>query len=103
MLSTGGGAYMRETNRRMITERGVAVWLDAELPVLWNRVKHKTTRPLLRTANPRATLEELVANREPSYALAELTAQARPDYSIDEMVEEVVRVLKTREDVLASV
>ncbi len=101
ILSTGGGAYLSAANRELIHTKGVALWLKADTDLLWNRVRHKTTRPLLRTADPRATLEELVAKREPSYALAELTAQARPEYSIAEMVEEVVKVLATREDVLS--
>ncbi|SIN90595.1 shikimate kinase [Vannielia litorea] len=103
ILSTGGGAYLSAANRELIHRKGVALWLKADTELLWNRVKHKSTRPLLRTADPRATLEDLVARREPSYALAELTALAQPEYSIAEMVEVVVDVLKQREDVLASV
>lgn len=101
VLSTGGGAYMREENRRMITERGVAVWLDAELPVLWNRVKHKDTRPLLRTADPRATLAEIYAKRVPVYALSDLTVKSEQGKSIEAMAARVVEALGSRPDVLA--
>ncbi|MCL4167920.1 UNVERIFIED_CONTAM: hypothetical protein GTU68_050772, partial [Idotea baltica] len=31
VVSTGGGAYMSETNRAMIGEKGVSVWLNADL------------------------------------------------------------------------
>ncbi|WP_254695286.1 shikimate kinase [Oceanicola sp. D3] len=102
ILSTGGGAYLSADNREVIHRKGVALWLKADTDLLWSRVKHKTTRPLLRTANPRATLEELIATREPAYAKAELTAQARAEYSIADMVEQVIKVLATREDVLAT-
>ena len=70
VLSTGGGAFLSEVNRHLIAERGVSVWLKADLDLLWQRVRHKTTRPLLRTANPRATLAELYAARVPLYALS---------------------------------
>ena len=100
VLSTGGGAFLAERNRRMIHERGVSVMLDAGIDLLWNRVKHKDTRPLLRTENPRATLERIYAERAPIYGLADLRVQARAEYAIADMVDEVVRVLATRPDVL---
>ena len=56
VLSTGGGAFLAEANRQLIHDAGVSVWLRADLDLLWQRVRHKTTRPLLRTANPRETL-----------------------------------------------
>lgn len=100
VLSTGGGAFLAENNRQMISERGVAVWLKADLNVLWNRVRHKDTRPLLRTANPRATLSALYDARVPLYAKADLTVVSDGDASIEEMVDRVIEVLKTRPDVV---
>ena len=100
ILSTGGGAYLSGTNRQIISDKGVAVWLRAGTDLLWSRVKHKTTRPLLRTPNPRATLEELVSKREPYYAKADLIVDASADYSVDEMAEKVIETLLTRPDVL---
>ena len=100
ILSTGGGAFLAERNRRIIAEKGVAVWLRADVDLLWNRVRHKTTRPLLRTANPRRTLGDLCAVRDPSYGLAELVVDARPEYSIEDMARRVIEALLTRPDVL---
>jgi shikimate kinase len=100
ILSTGGGAYLAERNRAAISEHGVAVWLDADLDLLWERVRHKDTRPLLRTANPRETLGEILKARGPIYAKADLRAVADPAFSIDEMTDEVLRVLMTRPDIL---
>jgi len=100
VLSTGGGAFLAETNRRMISERGVSIWLDADLNVLWNRVRHKDTRPLLRTADPRATLAEIYAVRVPVYALADLSVVSDGRASIEEMVDRVLTALETRPDVL---
>lgn len=100
ILSTGGGAYLAERNRTAISKQGVAVWLDAELDLLWERVRHKDTRPLLRTADPRATLAAIFDERQPIYAKADLRAEACPEFSIDEMTDEVLRVLSQRPDVL---
>ncbi|ROU04219.1 shikimate kinase [Histidinibacterium lentulum] len=100
VLSTGGGAFLAERNRRAISASGVAVWLDADLPLLWDRVRHKTTRPLLRTADPRATLRALHAERTPVYALADLAVKADPAYAIEDMTDAVIRALAARPDVL---
>ncbi|MBV1866811.1 MAG: shikimate kinase [Marinosulfonomonas sp.] len=100
VLSTGGGAYLAPENRQLISQNGVAVWLRADLELLWDRVRHKDTRPLLRSANPKKTLANLCIAREPSYALAELAVNARSDYSIDEMAEKVIAILLDHGDLL---
>lgn len=102
VVSTGGGAYMRAENRDMITRRGVAVWLDATLPVLWNRVRHKSTRPLLRTADPHATLRDIYETRVPVYQLADLAVASEHGRSIEDMATLVIDMLKTRPDVLVA-
>ena len=104
VLSTGGGAFLAQENRDNISDRGVSVWLDADLDLLWQRVRHKDTRPLLRTSNPRGTLAEIYASRVPLYALADVTVKSLPDLAIDEMVNRVIATLITeRPDVLEKV
>jgi shikimate kinase len=102
ILSTGGGAFMADENRRLIAARGLAVWLRAELDLLWSRVRHKTTRPLLRTANPRETLRMLLETRAPVYALAEIAVDAQEGLSIEAMARKVEVALAARPDVLAA-
>jgi shikimate kinase len=100
ILSTGGGAFLAERNRELVSRKGVSVWLDADLPLLWSRVKGKNTRPLLRTAHPYETLSEIYQVRVPIYALAEIQVRARADYSVEAMAEQVLKALSEREDVL---
>jgi shikimate kinase len=103
VLSTGGGAFLSQRNRDQIAEAGISVWLRADLDLLWNRVRHKTTRPLLRTPDPRATLADLYQARLPSYELADIAVTASAEYSIEQMAARVVEALKTRADVLEEV
>jgi len=100
ILSVGGGAFLSERNRETIARKGLSVWLDADLDLLWSRVKHKTTRPLLRTAHPRKTLCDLYEARVPLYALADVRVEAHRDYAIDDMAAQVEAALAAREDVL---
>jgi len=100
VLSTGGGAFMSARNRTAISAHGVSVWLDADLDTLWDRVRTKDSRPLLRTANPRATLAELFEKRVPVYQLADMRVAPRPDFAIEQTTALVIEKLLTRPDIL---
>jgi shikimate kinase len=100
VLSTGGGAFMSAENRKLISDKGIAVWLDADLKILWSRVRHKDTRPLLRTPDPLATLTSLYDKRVPIYALADVRVQAQPHISVEDMARKVRDALLKRPDVL---
>ncbi|MCK4713113.1 MAG: shikimate kinase [Marinosulfonomonas sp.] len=100
ILSTGGGAFLAAQNRKVIADKGVAVWLRTDLDLLWARVRNRTTRPLLHTDDPYATLRDLCVVRNPLYAKADLVVQGSPKYSIEDMVDAVIDALKTRPDVL---
>jgi shikimate kinase len=67
VLATGGGAVVREENRRVLKQNGTVVYLRASLDDLWQRTRHDRNRPLLQTADPRARLEQLFAQRDPLY------------------------------------
>lgn len=94
VLSTGGGAFLSEANRAEIGAHGVSVWLRADLDLLWHRVRHKSTRPLLRTQNPRETLESLLVAREPVYARADIIVQSFPDCSVEDTTARVLERLR---------
>ncbi len=100
VLSTGGGAFLADANRQMIHEAGVSVWLRADLELLWQRVRHKATRPLLRTANPRETLRTIYEARVPLYSQADLVVDSGADLSVEAMAQRVAEVLTKRPDVL---
>ena len=92
VLATGGGAFMNEATRRTIAKSGVSVWLKAELDVLMERVSRKGNRPLLKTADPRATMQKLMDQRYPVYGFADVTVLSR-DEKKDVMALEVIEAL----------
>jgi len=67
VLATGGGAVIREENRRVLQRRGIVVYLKADVDELLRRTAHDKNRPLLQTDDPKATLTALIAEREPCY------------------------------------
>ena len=63
IIVTGGGIVLREENVALLHELGTIIYLSADEETLFARISRRTTRPLLQTENPRATLRELLAAR----------------------------------------
>lgn len=72
VIATGGGAFIQDDTRKLILERTLAVWLDADIPTLVERVRRRNTRPLLKGRDPGEVLSELAAIRNPVYAEAQI-------------------------------
>jgi len=70
VIATGGGAFINDETRALILDQGIAIWLDAPIHVLADRVRRRDTRPLLRDRDPVTVLTELAAKRNPIYAQA---------------------------------
>jgi shikimate kinase len=67
VLATGGGAVMRESNRRVISARGIVVYLKTSIEQQLARTAKDRKRPLLQHAEPRKVLTELMKVRDPLY------------------------------------
>jgi shikimate kinase len=67
VLATGGGVVLREENRTLLRELGFVVQLTASEETLFERVSRNRKRPLLHTADPRATVHEMFTARQPLY------------------------------------
>ncbi len=67
LISTGGGAVLREENRRMLTARGIVVHLDTSIELQLKRTEKDRKRPLLQQGNRVEILERLRAERQPLY------------------------------------
>jgi shikimate kinase len=77
VLATGGGAFVHPETRAAIKARGISIWLKADRDLLMSRVRRRSNRPLLKTANPEATLQRLMEERYPIYAEATIHVQSR--------------------------
>lgn len=86
VLATGGGAFMDPVTRKAIRERGISVWLRADLDVLVKRLRRRNNRPLLQGGDQRQILQDLMAARYPTYSEADVMVD-----SCDGPHEDVVR------------
>ena len=93
VLATGGGAYMDPETRRAVRERGLAVWLRADLDLLVKRTAKRSHRPLLNNGDPRQILKDLMDKRYPVYAEADLVVDSR-DGPPEETVKRALAAVK---------
>ena len=100
ILATGGGAFVNDKIRTSIKNHGVSVWLNADVETLWKRVKHKTTRSLLRTDNPKETLSNIYKDRMETYSLADIIIESQSTSSLDKMANRVINSLLDRNDLV---
>lgn len=94
VIATGGGAFMNADTRARIREKGVSIWLKADVDTLLRRVRRKSNRPLLQNADPEGTLRTLLAARETTYAEADLTITSC-EVPHEDVVEAIVELLDT--------
>lgn len=92
VLATGGGAYMNAETRTAISQRGLSVWLRADINELLRRTAKRSNRPLLKQGDPREVLERLIQERYPVYAEADIIVDSGPG-APEEMVEKVIKGL----------
>ncbi|HET7728606.1 MAG TPA: shikimate kinase AroL [Usitatibacter sp.] len=94
IVATGGGAVLASENRRVMRENGTVVYLRARIDCLWERTRQDTSRPLLATPDPRATLAELLEKRDPLYRDAAHLVVETGSQSASTVVNRVVAALE---------
>lgn len=67
VVSTGGGAVLRDANRLVLNQRSKVVYLKSTPEELMRRLRHDTQRPLLQVQDPLQRLRDLYATRDPLY------------------------------------
>ncbi len=93
VLSTGGGAYIDADTRALMHAKAITVWLRADLDVLYDRVKKRGHRPLLRQGDPKEILGRLMAQRYPIYAEADVVVESTAQPA-DRTTEQVIDALR---------
>jgi len=92
VLATGGGAFISPETRAAIRAAGVSIWLKADRDLILQRVKRRSNRPLLKTAEPEAVVDRLLAERNPVYAEADIHIQSR-DVAHDVVIDDILAAL----------
>ena len=89
VLATGGGSVMDPQTRALIGQKGISIWLKADIDVLLKRTKRRNDRPLVEK------IKDLLPVREPTYAQADIVIQSR-DEPHDTIIDEIMGELPKR-------
>jgi shikimate kinase len=88
VVATGGGAVIREENRRAFKEGGMTICLTARPEVVYERIRHETHRPLLQVPDPRGRIRALMDEREQFYRQADLIIDTS-DRTVEDVINEI--------------
>ncbi len=91
VISTGGGAVIRDKNREAFKRAGLVVCLTARPEVIYERIKNETHRPLLQTPDPEGKIRELLDSRAGFYAQADVIIDTS-----SKTVDDVITAIKER-------
>lgn len=97
VVATGGGAVLREENRRALRERGTVVYLMTTVDQQLKRTAKDRNRPLLQCANREQVLNDMFATRDPLYrATSDITVRTdrrSPRAVVNEILRRVYRLV----------
>lgn len=93
VIATGGGVLLDEENLNLLRQKALVIGLTASTDELLSRVGKNFKRPLLKGADLRRRIDELLQQRQSRYAQANLVIDTS-GLTIDQVVEKIVHTLE---------
>ena len=94
VLATGGGAVIKEENRKNLINHGLVIYLQADIKHLLHRTRKDRNRPLLQGPNPEQKLREIMQQREPLYQQAADYVIDTGKYSVQAIINQILELQK---------
>jgi len=96
IIATGGGMILDRNNIEMLKQTGTLICLTADPEVIYERVKRRNTRPLLRKGDDlHSNIIKLMKEREDFYSSADKTIDTS-NLDFDEIISEILKFIKTK-------
>jgi shikimate kinase len=92
VLATGGGAFIEAETRAAIAASAISIWLMADRDLILSRVRRRANRPLLKTGDPGAVIDQLLSVRAPIYAQADIHVRSR-DIAHEVVIGDILKTL----------
>lgn len=96
IISTGGGAVLKEENINIMKNNGIIICLYASPKTILNRTINSDERPLLNVENPLEKIKELLNLRKPFYEKAADIMINTENKTPLQIVEEILSILKRK-------
>ena len=94
VLATGGGIILSKSNRDLLAQNGIVVYLKSNQKDLILRMKNDKTRPLLRNGNIESIIKKLCEEREPLYEMISDFEVTTKNKRVHEIVNEIISITK---------
>lgn len=95
VIATGGGTLLSSDNARMLGQRGQIICLYADSRTIYNRVKRKNNRPLLKNGNVLNEINRLLEERKKAYSNFTIKIDTT-NLSVQEVVDKIITLLKDK-------
>lgn len=95
IISTGGGAVLKDENMDTLRENGIIFCLTASAETILARTSRNKDRPLLKVENPMAKISELLDYRKPFYEKADIMISTENKTPL-QIAEEIMGIFKCR-------
>jgi shikimate kinase len=92
IIATGGGVVLDDDNLALLREKTILIGLSAATDVVLSRVGNSATRPLLKGADRRERIEELLHSRQARYAQAHFTIDTGA-LTLAQVVDKIVEIV----------
>ncbi len=96
VIATGGGVLLDDENLHLLRQKALLIGLTASTDELLSRVRKNSKRPLLKGADVRGRIDELLQQRQSRYAQADLMIDTS-GLTIDQVVGKIVYTLESQE------
>ncbi len=94
VISTGGGAVLRQQNIDNLKRKGIIVCLTASPETIYNRTKCSNDRPLLNVEDPLDEIRKLLDYRKPYYENADIVIDTEGKSPV-EVAEEIIEIIRS--------
>ncbi len=94
IIATGGGTLLSSDNARILRQRGQIICLYADSRTIYNRVKRRNNRPLLKGENVLSEIDRLLEERKKIYDNIKWKIDTT-NLNIQEVTNKIIALLKS--------
>ncbi len=93
VISTGEGAFITESTRKLVIQNAISIWLKADLDLLVKRTNFRNTRPQLLNTDSKEILGKLIKERYSIYSEADISVETK-DENLQKTLSNTISSLK---------
>ena len=98
IIATGGGIILDQANINLLQKKGIIICLSARPEIIFERVKRRNNRPLLKKENLYESIVELMKDREELYKCADFYLDTS-DLDFQQIIDKIIIFLKKQSKV----